>query len=113
MISTHPLMAPWARTGKRLTLEEVAARCGLHPALVEHFVTLGIIDPIEGTPRHFPQDVMLRIQRLMRLRRDFGLNYQAVALVLDLLDRIEALEAHLQQIEAQSQGTSAYHGRTR
>jgi hypothetical protein len=82
-----------------LSLEEVAARCSLHPLLVERFVALGLVDPLEGESNQFPPEATLRLQRALRLRRDLGLSYNGAALVLDLLDRIEALERRLDQYE--------------
>ena len=94
------LMAQWGQRLDALSAEEVAARCGLHPTLVERLVALGLIEPIEGGNR-FPPDVTLRLQRALRLRRDLGLSYNGAALVLDLLDRIETLERRLEQYERQ------------
>lgn len=82
-----------------LTLEEVATRCNLHPELVRHFVALGMIDPADGTDG-FPPEVALQLQRILRLRHDLGINYNAAALILDLLERIEALETRLRQYES-------------
>jgi len=82
---------------RTLRLEEVAARCGLHPVLVERFVTLGLIDPVEREAKQFDPEVVLRLQCAMRLRRDLGLSYNGAALALELLDRIEALERRLDQ----------------
>ena len=82
-----------------LSLEEVAARCGLHPLLVERFVALGLIVPLEGTSRQFAPEVTLRLLRAMLLRQDFGLSYSGTALVLELLDRIGVLEERLEQYE--------------
>lgn len=82
-----------------LSLEEVAARCGLHPVLVEGLVALGLIEPLEGLSNRFPPDATLRLQRALRLRHDLGLSYNATALVLELLDRIEVLERRLDQYE--------------
>lgn len=82
-----------------LRLEEVAARCGLHPLLVERFVALGLITPLEGESNRFAPEVTLRLQRALRLRDDLGLNYNGAALVLELLDRMEALERRLEQYE--------------
>jgi hypothetical protein len=89
----------WRQTRATLSLHEVATECGLHPELVERFVALGIIDPIENHPHHFLPDATLRIRRLLRLRRDLGVNYNAAGLILELLERIEALEARLRQYE--------------
>jgi chaperone modulatory protein CbpM len=82
-----------------LSLEEVATRCDLHPLLVERFVALGLIAPVEGELERFAPEVTLRLQRALRLHRDLGLNYNGAALVLELLDRIEALERRLDQYE--------------
>jgi chaperone modulatory protein CbpM len=95
------LMVQWGQRLDALSTEEVAARCGLHPALVERLVALGLIEPLEGRTNRFPPDVTLRLQRAMRLRRDLGLSYSGAALVLELLDRIEDLEQRLEQYERQ------------
>jgi DNA-binding transcriptional MerR regulator len=95
------LMVEWEQRLETLSTEEVAARCGLHPALVERLVALGLIEPLEGKSNRFPPNVTLRLQRALRLRRDLGLSYNGAALVLELLDRIEALEQRLEQCERQ------------
>jgi hypothetical protein len=84
---------------RTLSLEEVAARCHLHPLLVERFVALGLITPVAGESRRFAPEVTLRLQRALRLRHDLGLSYNGAALVLELLDRIETLEHRLEQFE--------------
>jgi DNA-binding transcriptional MerR regulator len=99
MTGKHALtIARWYRLGL-LTVDEVAARCGLHPELVQRLVVLGLIDPEEGYSDLFRPEITLRIQRILRLRRDLGINYNAAALVLDLLERIEALEGRLRHYE--------------
>ena len=91
--------SPWRQMGL-LTLEEVAIRCSLHPELVRRLMILGLIDPEESTGEWFRPEVTLRLQRILRLRRDLGVNYNAAALVLDLLDRIDALETRLRHFES-------------
>jgi hypothetical protein len=90
----------WRHSLELLSLDDVAAHCGLHPELVERFVALGIIDPVEGYAERFAPEVTLRIQRLLRLRRDLGINYNAAGLVLQLLERIEELESRLRRYES-------------
>lgn len=82
-----------------LTLEEVAARCHLHPELVRHFAALGMIDAA-GEGERFSPEVAHQLQRILRLRHDLGINYNAAALILDLLERIDALETRLRQVES-------------
>jgi len=96
------LMAQWGQRLETLSTDEVAARCGLHPSLVQRLVALGLIEPLDGRTDRFPPDVTLRLQRALRLRRDLGLSYNGVALVLELLDRIENLERRLEQYERHS-----------
>ena len=92
-------LVPLRQAAGLLTLEEVAQHCGLHPDLVHRLVVLGLIDPVEEFPELFPPEVTIRIQRVLRLRRDLGINYNAAALILDLLDRIEELERRVRRLE--------------
>jgi len=99
MTGTQALTLSWQPRLGLLTIEEVAARCTLHPEFVRRLMVLGLIDPEEGSEDLFQPEVTLRIQRILRLRRDLGVNYNAVALILDLVDRIDALEARLRHFE--------------
>lgn len=90
------------RTQATLSLQELAVQCGLHPELIKRLITLGIVEPVDDHDDHFRPDAMLRIQRLLRLRRDLGINYQAAGLILELLERIDDLEARLQRYESKS-----------
>lgn len=89
----------WRQARGLLTSEEVARRCGIHPELIQRLVVLGLIDPVEGVPDLFSPEVTVRIRRILRLRRDLGVNYSASALILDLLERIEELERRLRRFE--------------
>ena len=89
-------------TRATLSLHDVATQCGLHPELVERFVALGIIEPVDDHDDRFTPDATRRIQRLLRLRRDLGISYNAAGLILELLERIDDLEARLRRYEAAS-----------
>ena len=82
------------RTSTLLDLEVFSHRCGLHPDLVRRFVDLGLIDSARhaGNDLWFAPAQVARVARLQRLRDDLALNYAALALVMDLLDRIDQLE---------------------
>jgi hypothetical protein len=68
--------------------EALARRAGLHPDLVRRLIRIGAVDP-------FGWDAAPRLARLVRLRRDLGLNYAGAVLACDLLARIDELEARL------------------
>jgi hypothetical protein len=79
----------------RLSLDGFAARSGLHPDLVRRFVALGRVraDRDAAGRLWLPPGELVTVARVLRLRAGLALNYAAVGLVLDLLARIDELEA--------------------
>jgi chaperone modulatory protein CbpM len=91
---TGPYQLLAVQHSPRLSLESFAARGGLHPELVRRLVALGLIPATtDGAGRLWfvPSDVAV-VASLRRLRADLSLNYAALGLVMDLLDRIWQLE---------------------
>ena len=78
----------------RLGLDSFARAVGLHPELVGRLVQLGLLDAeVDATGRlWFAPEDLPRAARIQRLRSGLSLNYAALGVVLDLLDRIEVLE---------------------
>ena len=87
---SYPLVRP-----VRLGLEGFSRAAGLHPELVRRLVVLGLLDATADAEGElwFTRAELARVARIERLRRGLALNYAALGLVLDLLDRIEELEA--------------------
>ncbi|MEU3168040.1 chaperone modulator CbpM [Streptosporangium sp. NPDC006930] len=79
----------------RLDLETFAGQTGTHPDLLRRLVALGLLDPWTDAEGNlwFPPPQLLTMARIRRLRAGFSINYAALGLVLDLLDRIAELEA--------------------
>ena len=77
-----------------LRLDVFSQRCGIHPDLIRRFVVLGLVEPeVRRNDTFWFSPVQVRrLERMLRLRSDLGLNYNALALVIDLLERIEELE---------------------
>jgi hypothetical protein len=71
-----------------IPVEALAREAGLHPELVRRLMALGAVEP--GAP-----DAATRLVRVVRLRRDLGLNYAGAILACELLMRIDDLEAQL------------------
>ena len=84
---------------EQFTLEELARRTGLHPALLESLLAYGLIEPIQygGTQVLFGMDSLVRLRVIERLRRDLGVNLAGIAVILDLLDRLTALQREVAQ----------------
>ncbi len=81
----------------RQSLEQFAALTGLHPDLIRRLVVLGLVEADRDPAGElwFPPGQIAAVARMQRLRVGFALNYAALGLVTDLLDRIAALEAAL------------------
>jgi chaperone modulatory protein CbpM len=81
-----------------LRLEQIAERCGVTVAIVRRFVEVGVIEPVEHESPRYEASVTVRVHRALRLRRELGVSLADVALVLDLLERIEVLEARVARL---------------
>jgi chaperone modulatory protein CbpM len=77
-----------------LSLDALAARAGMHPMLVEHFVECGLLEPTgrEGTAVFFDVSAVPRLRMIGRLRESLGINVAGIAVVLDLLDRFRTVQ---------------------
>ena len=66
----------------------------MHPALVARLVGFGLIKPVatRGTIFLFDQSKISRLRSINRPRNDLGINLPGVAVVLDLVERLRALE---------------------
>ncbi|SFO35031.1 MULTISPECIES: chaperone modulator CbpM [Actinomadura] len=82
---------------RRMDLDAFADAAGIHPELARRLVRLGLLDP-ERDPSGrlwFPPAQVAAYARLERLRTGLCLNYAALGLVVELLDRIAELEREL------------------
>jgi hypothetical protein len=86
----RPLRAP-------LGQEEFARYSGLHPELVRRFVALGLVPAVrdQDGALWFSARAIAEVARLQRLRAALPVNWAALGLVADLLDRITELETLL------------------
>jgi chaperone modulatory protein CbpM len=83
-----------------LDLEAFARAGGVHPELVTRLVALGLLDgeaDEQADALWFAHAQLARLARIQRLRIAFSINYAALGLVLDLLDRVAELETALRR----------------
>ena len=81
------------------SVHDLALRCGVEVAFIDRLVELGVISTHPGRERRFACEVTLRVGKFVRLQRDLGVNAEGAALIVELLDRIEALEHRLRHFE--------------
>lgn len=109
--------AVWLNDADACTLEELAEYSGLSHAELAELVALGAIEPDRGPAPGSPAPAspapgspapayVFRSQTIVvartarRLRDDFELDTQGLAVALNLLQRIQALEARLAAADA-------------
>jgi chaperone modulatory protein CbpM len=79
------------------TLAELCRSCAVEAELIEALVEQGILEPVGRRGRHwcFSASSLRRTRITIHLQRDLGVNLAGAALALDLLERIEELDARL------------------
>jgi chaperone modulatory protein CbpM len=84
-----------------LTLAELSRGCAMHAEWVMELVDEGILDPSGKGPAdwQFSGDSLPRARLVARLQQDLGVNLPGAALAMDLLERIEKLQARLQTLQ--------------
>lgn len=74
-----------------LGVEQMCSLCAVERQYLLELVQEGVIEASPDQLR-FAGTSLRRVHLAMRLRRDLGVNAAGVALVIDLLDRIDSLE---------------------
>ncbi len=75
---------------------------GVCPYRLSELVEMGWIDAvrISSESYHFPEREIFRVQKLMRICRDFELPTIGGTIIVDLLERIEAMEKEIAQLRS-------------
>jgi MerR family transcriptional regulator/heat shock protein HspR len=96
-----------------LTVEELSRAAGIHPELVEKYVSCGLIEPIarSSIPALFSVCSVERLRCIVRLRRDLSVNLAGIAVILDMRERLDALQREIGRFRercAAAPGPAAY-----
>lgn len=78
-----------------ISFERVATIAQTSVTTIHSFVSLGVVEP-EGAMLRLEDT--LRVMKIMRLRRDLGLNLVGAAMVLDLAEENHRLQLQLNAI---------------
>ena len=78
----------------------VAARYEIHPQTLRLYEREGLLLPsrTEGKTRLFSEEDLERLELILSLTRDLGVNLAGVEVVLGLRDRIQKMQAEMQQL---------------
>lgn len=83
------------RADTHICADDLAAHVGITPARLARLVNLGLVDPPDPVTSEYPAAAAERLGRLLRLRRELHVNLAGAAIIIDLLERIERLDAEL------------------
>jgi chaperone modulatory protein CbpM len=92
----------WLNEHHELSATQLAELSGLSEAQIHELVDYGAIAPIDpdAAQRSFDAQCIVVARTACRLRDDFELNTQGLALALTLLDRVHDLEVQLRDLRA-------------
>ena len=78
----------------------VAARYEIHPQTLRLYEREGLLAPsrTEGKTRLFSEEDLERLEFILSLTRDLGVNLAGVEVVLNLRERIQKMQDEMQQI---------------
>ena len=94
--------AVWLDERGTVTLVELAACSGLSESELRDLVDLGALEPLDSDASDwsFGANCIVAARAASRLRKDFDLDTQGLAIVLSLLERVQELEMDLQRMQA-------------
>jgi chaperone modulatory protein CbpM len=80
-----------------LTLDELSGACAVERERIVELVEHGLLEE-PATGGHYGGGALRRVRLALRLQRDLGVNAAGASLVIELLERIDALEARLRSL---------------
>lgn len=94
--------ALWLHRSQTVSVSALVDLSGLSEDEIRELVDMGALVPIDAhqLPWSFGAECVLTVRRACRLRNDLELDTHALALALDLLAQIDALELELSQLRA-------------
>ena len=78
-----------------LSAEELAAAAGISATRLGRLERLGLVEPLAPGSGTFAAATAERLRRMLRLHADLGVNLTGAAIIVDLLGRLERVEAEL------------------
>jgi len=96
----------WLHERYELSLSQLCDLSGLSEAELRELVDCGAIAPADPLAREwtFSADRLVVARSAFRLRRDFDLDFQGLALAVTLLERVRDLEQQLRALRARVPG---------
>jgi hypothetical protein len=90
----------------RLTAEEALRSLGISRPELEELVRLGLAEPSAPDGSEFTVETVIRLQRVRRLHADLEVDVIGAAIIVDLIERLDRLEAEIQSLRGRTRSHS-------
>ena len=96
----------WRTAHSLFLLEDLANAAGVHPELAEKFVSYGLIEPLvqTGVQAIFSASSVERLQSIITLRDELGVNLAGIAVVLNMKERLKAAQREVKLLRERLKG---------
>jgi MerR family transcriptional regulator/heat shock protein HspR len=93
-------MAPRRQRQKYVMISVVAERFGVHPQTLRMYEREGLITPVRsaGNTRLYDDETIERLEVVLTLTRDLGVNLAGVEVILNLKERLRELEHEVDRL---------------
>jgi len=95
-----PVEGAWVDRLEIVSITELVSLSGLTEADVRELVDYGVLAPADPAQWTFSVECVTQLRRASRLKADLDLDTQALALALQLFERIGELESELARLRA-------------
>lgn len=91
---------PGATGRKYVMISKVAERFGLHPQTLRLYEREGLIKPIRsaGNTRLYDEASIRRLETILTLTRDLGVNLAGVEVILNMREQMEEMQAEIDRL---------------
>jgi MerR family transcriptional regulator/heat shock protein HspR len=103
---------PRPRETSYVLIGTVARRFGVHPQTLRLYEREGLIRPPRsaGNTRLYDQDTVERLEIILTLTRELGVNLAGVEVILDLRSRLRKMEGEVERLMDAIRAVAAEHG---
>src|SRR5712675_393136 len=87
------------RKPKTYTISVVAEQYGIHPQTLRLYEREGLLKPSrsEGNTRLYTDDDLERLEVILHLTRDLGVNLAGVEIILNMRAKMEAMQTQIEE----------------
>ncbi|MCS6951663.1 MAG: helix-turn-helix transcriptional regulator [Bryobacteraceae bacterium] len=83
-------------------ISAVAEKYGLHPQTLRLYEREGLLKPSrsEGNTRLYTEEDLERLEVILKLTRDFGVNLAGVEIILNMREKMAAMQKQIEELVA-------------